>query len=252
MLSSKILKDINKYLKKHSKYTKLSNEEYNKLVSDINEITSSYNITMEHSDIISMYNTFVYLLSKTRGTYAHRIGDIIFSEYNNKMKILDIAKKYDLPPMSILRQILIENKYESHNIEKKLKKQSLPKNIRLQMSDIMKHDPSFWYTLKIPNMQSKINKLKCMYVTKYDLSEQGKHPDILFNTECNYNKKRFRWIVFKPYILFDSSLHLHDIQKTVNNFKRFGPGIILYNNIICSRSFLKKIEVNVDLYTFLD
>lgn len=252
MISSKALKDINKYFDSNVKYSKLTTIERSVIISNINRICVTYKIQISPLKIINMRDTFIYLTSKTKGTYAHRIGDNIFIDYKNKIPIMDIAKKYELPPMSIVYQILIETKHETHKIEKMIKKQLLPKEIQVQMSDIMKNDPMFWFPCNIPNIHSKLNNLNCSYKLKYDLKKQGKCPDILFDSVCTFHRKKFNWIVFKPYILFDSSLHLHDIQKTIINFSRFGTGLILYNDIICSRSFIKKIDAYVDTYDFLD
>lgn len=251
-IPSKALKDINKYFNKHVKYGKLTTIERIQLINDTITICKGHKIEISPMQLITMRDTFIYLLSKTKGTLAHRLGDNIMIDYNSKMSIINIAEKYDLPPMAIVNQILIENKYESHKIEKMIKKQKLPKDIQGQMTEIMKIDPLFWFPCNIPNIHNKLNKLHCAYQIKYDLRKMGKCPDILFDNKCTYKRKSFSWIVFKPYILFDSPLHLHDIQKTVNNFSRFGTGLILYNDIVCSKSFIKKIESHVDVYTFLD
>lgn len=251
-IPSKALKDINKYFNENVKYSKLTTVERSHLINDIATICKKHEITISPLQMIAMRDTFIYLLSKTKGTMAHRLGDNIIADYKSKMAILKIAEKYELPPMAIVNQILIENKHESHKIEKMIKKQSMPKEIQGQMLEIMKIDPLFWFPCNVPNIHSKLDKLKCAYKLKYDLRKMGKCPDILFDNKCTYKRRSFTWIVFKPYILFDSSLHIHDIQKTVNNFSRFGTGLILYNDIICSRSFIKKIDSYVDTYTFLD
>jgi hypothetical protein len=252
LIPSKIFKEINKYLNKHISFNKLNTIECNIIITDINEICKKYNIQINPTDIISIRDTFIYLMYKTKGTFAHRIGDLIFIDYKNKKNIIEISNKYELPPMITMYQILIEMKYESHKIEKMIKNHSLPKDIQTQMPYIIKNDPTFWFPILVPNIHNKLIKLKCQYKLKYDLKKNGKCPDILFDSTCNYNKKSFNWIVFKPYILFDSNLHMHDIQKTIMNFNRFGTGLILYNNIICSKSFIKKINTYVDTYDFLN
>jgi len=249
-IPSKALKDINKCFAERVKYSRLNTIETSYLIKEVTSVCKKYKIMISPSIIIEMRDTFIYLLSKTKGTMAHRLGDSIILDYKSKMPILDIALKYELPPMAVINQILIETKHESHKIEKIIKKQTLPKDIHLE--EIMKVDPLFWFPCNIPNIHGKLNKLKCEYKLKYDLKKMGKCPDILFINKCSYKRKSFTWIVFKPYILFDSPLHIHDIQKTINNFSRFGPGLILYNDIICSKSFIRKLDVYVDTYAFFD
>lgn len=252
IIPSKSINDIIKYLSNNIKYNKLTVSECNEYFAFISSINNNYKINVSNSQALSIRDTFIYLLSKTKGTKAHRLGDSIMIDYKNKINIIDISKKYDLPPMSIVRQILIENKYESHKIDKIIKKQSFSKDIESQMPIIIKNDPNSWFSLKFPNIHKKINNLNCKYQLKYDLQKNGKHPDILFDKICVYKNDQFNWIVFKPYVLFNSKLHIHDIQKTVNNFQRFGKGLILYNDIICSKSFIKKINVSVNTYDLLD
>lgn len=251
-IPSKAFKDINKIFSERVKYSRLTIVERSEIISHLIVINNQYGINISPLHILAMRDTFIYLLSKTKGTMAHRLGDVIISDYKSKIPIINIAKKYELPPMSIVRQILIETKHESHKIDNMIKKKTFPKEMQSQMFDIMTNDPTFWFPCNIPNIHNKLNKLKCTYKLKYDMKKSGKCPDILFDSVCTYKRRSFNWIVFKPYVLFDSSLHIHDIQKTINNFSRFGTGLILYNEIVCSKSFIKKINVYVDTYSFLD
>lgn len=251
-IPSKTFKDINLFLNENINYTKLSIMEQNLFIKKFNNIIFKYGIDITPFQMLDIRNTFIYLLSKTKGTMAHRLGDDIMLDYKNNISIMNISKKYNLPPMSIIYQILIELKNESHKIDKIIKKQLLPDNIQIQMSEIIKNDPMFWFSRNIPNIHEKLNKLKCKYTLKYDLQKKGKCPDILFFEPCSYKNKKFSWIIFKPYVIFNNNLHLHDIQKNINNFQRFGTGLILYTDVLCSKSFIKKINANIDTYNFLD
>lgn len=251
-IPSKAFKDINKIFNERVKYSRLTIVERSEIISDLVLINHRHGININPLYMLAMRDTFIYLLSKTKGTMAHRLGDVILLEYKSKIPIVNISKKYELPPMSIVRQILIETKHESHKIDNMIKRKIFPKEMQPQMPDIMKNDPTFWFPCNIPNIHSKLSKLKCDYKLKYDLRKSGKCPDIMFDSACTYKRKTFNWIVFKPYILFDNNLHIHDIQKVISNFSRFGTGLILYNEIVCSKSFIKKINVYVDTYNFLD
>ena len=258
LLSSSILKDLNAALNNYNKYNKLSTMEQDNLVSNLNILNNKYKIVIQPQQIIYMRDTYVYLLSKTKGTQAHRVGDNIIVQYNKGIFIMDIAEQYNLPPMTVVRQILIEKKYESHKIDAMIKRYALPNPMLPQLSNILRNDPSFWFQYKHPNIYNKLHKLQCNIKIKYDIKKEKniiKSPDILIDEQgkpCVFKKQLFHWIVFKPYILFDNYLHQHDIQKTINNFGHYGSGLILYNDIICSRSFLKKVDVSVNTYDFLD
>lgn len=258
IVPSKAIKDINNIFNSNIKYSILSVNERNELAHQIININNKYDINVLPQQIIEIRNTFIFLLSKTQGTRAHRLGDEIMNNYKSKMTIIDIANTYGLPPMSIVYQILIEKKYESHIIDNMMKKHKLPKDIQSQLADIVSCDPAFWYSCNIPNIYSKLNRLKCNIKVKYDIKKEintDKCPDILIDEDgkpCVYKRQKFHWIVFKPYILFDNYLHTHDIQKTINNHSQLGTGLILYKDIICSKSYIKKMNVCINTYNFLD
>ena len=84
------------------------------------------------------------------------------------------------------------------------------------------------------------------------LGKYGKCPDVLFDEICVFKSIKFKWIIFKPYILFDNTLHLLDIKKNIIYFNKYGPGLLLYNEILCSKTFLRKININVKTYDFLE
>lgn len=251
IIPNKAIKDIIKIINENIQYNKLPVIEQNKFISKILSINCGNDINLNPHQIIYIRDTYILLLSKTKGTEAHKIGDKILLDYKNKVPILNIANKYELPPMAIVYQILIEKKYESHVIAKMINKRKLSKTILNQFNEIIPYDPAIWYPYNIPNIYPKINRLNCTYQIKYDFQKLGKHPDILFLNPCTYKHKTFSWIITKPYILFDCKLHLHDIQKNINNFSKYGVGLILYNEIICSNSFLKKIHAYVETYNFL-
>lgn len=247
IISSKILKYIIKIIENnYINYTKLSNIDKNKLNNDLISINDKYNINLSLMQILMMRDTYICLLAKTKGVIAHRLGEYIITDYNNNIPISDISKKYNLPSMTIIYQILIENKNESHKIDKIIKNNLLPKPIQDQMTQISKLDPILWYDYNIPSIDNELKKIKCSYKSYHNIS--NKFPNILFEKICFYKGKVFKWIVYKSYVLFNSNLHIHDINKIIKKFQKFGPGLILYNDIICSESFIKKININIDTY----
>lgn len=246
MISSKLLKTLNAFICKNLEYySPLTAEDQKKLVDFLHE----HNVTeLTPLKVIEMRNIYMYILSKTKGTLANRYGDNIYNDYKNKELIVDIANKYELPPMSVLYQILIELKNESHKISKLLAdKTKLPKDIQDQLKSVMLSDPELWLPVHRINIYDHIKKLDVPFV--YDINpKHGKMPNILFNEPFTYKKKTFKWIEIKKYMLFDNKLLLSDANKTINKFSRFGHGLILYSDIKCSRSFLKKINAYIDTY----
>jgi hypothetical protein len=247
IVPSRVLKVIIKLITKFNTWTKISNNEYNEAINELKNINIKYktNITINH--YINIRNTYILLLFKTTGIIIHRLGDDIIKDYNNDISILQISKKYNFSPLSIIYQILIELKYESHKIEKMFKKNTLPKNIQNQISNISQYDPIEWFPYIKLNITDKLKKIKC----KYNIVKINKEKLVLFDNKCKYNNVIFNWIMIKSYTLFNTELHLYDIQKTINKFKKYGNGVILYYDIICSKSFVKKIPIPTYTYDFL-
>ena len=253
VISSKVLKDINNYIhKKLEYYSKISNTDMKDIVNYLEYIFTKYNIKLDINKFIEMRDVYMYILSKSKGTLANKHGPEIINDYNKNIPIIKIAKRYKLPPMSILYQILIELKYESHIICKLLKSPSkLPKILRTQLPIVLKHTPLTWIRIPPIDIYSKIKKIQMPFI--YDTSQtKGKRPIIVFNELVVYKKKSFQWIEIKPFMLFDNKLLLSDANKSFNKFQRFGHGLVLYTDIICSRSFMNKLKVSIDTYTFFD
>jgi hypothetical protein len=249
IVSHKIIKEIKKHLNVH--YTPITTKEKSDLITLCNRLNDeNTKLNLSPVQLMAIRDSFIYLLSKRVGSFVFKNGEDIMKMYKNHISILDIAGYYNVPPMSIVYQILVENKNESHKIQLIINKSSLlPKDIQSQMKSIVTHDPTHWYTYKIPNVFNKINKLKCPYCVKYDTKQLGKRPSVMFKYDCEYKKESFiNWIEFKNYTLFDDDIFLHDIKKTLFNFSRFGTGLILFLDIICTKSFITKISVTIDTY----
>ena len=233
-MDKKIIKFIHK---------KLEYYEQIKDTSIIKKFIKENKINLSVEDIIEIRNLYMHLLSNSKGTLANKLGDKIFSMYQKKESILNIAKKYSLPPYSVLYQILIELKNETQNIEKKLNTGSLPTDLKDQFQIIKKTIPKKW----LPSYSNEIKKL-IISIKKISKCKIIGHI-VLFDKIICYNNKVFIWIYLSEYILFDYSLQLKRINLINNKYRHIGPGLILYPKIFCTPSFIKKN--NIEKFTFI-
>jgi hypothetical protein len=243
-IPSAFFNELNRYIHKNLEYySELNNKdkiEFNQFIKSLNK---KYEITLDFNKVIEMRNVYIYLLSKRKGIIANRYGEKIITEYNASHNIVEIANKYNLPPMSILYQILIEQKNESHNIKKIIKRRMYPEIILKQMPLIEKLDPGHWFINKkfnLPSIVKKIN-VKCIYGIK-------RSPKIKIIDPFLINDDLITWVDVKPYILFDNIISLVDANKTYNKYQHMGMGLILYSDIICSSAFIKKIKANINVF----
>lgn len=242
--SNKGLREINNFI--HSNlnyYTKIEKKDNNIIILFLNNLKKEYNINIPFDIFIFIRDTYIYFQSKNRGIITNRYGSDIIKSYNNDESILNISKKFNLPPINIFKQILIEKKYESHEIEKILcNKKEIPTEFdNKEIMNILKLNPINWLSKPKINLQY-FNKFNCPF--KYNKKEKNK-PLIVFNKLCIYNNMKINWIEIKNYILFDNKLILIDINKLIKKYSNFGKGLILFNNIICSNTFCKKIKAYI-------
>lgn len=213
-------------------------------MSVIKKFLNETKIQIPISILIEIRDVYMYLLSKSKGTLANKLGEKIFMHYNNKKPILEIANIYSLPPFSILYQILIELKHETHVIEKMLKNPTLlPNDIKKQLKCIKNSIPEQW----LPKYSISIRKVI------FNAKKMGgiiNNLFIRFNKLIVYKNKVFIWIDICPYILFDHSLQFKQIRRTNLKYKHIGPGLILFPNIVCSHAFIKQCG-NIETYNFL-
>jgi hypothetical protein len=249
IISSRILRDINSYIRKRLEYyNQITLADQKDILLFLQLLQKKYNVDIKISQFIEMRNIYMLFLSKTKGIITSRYGNEIINAYNNKESIISISKKYNLPPINILYQILIELKNEFHIIKNLLKHtEKLPKDIQYQMDQIILSDPQSWIMQPYISIYSNIIKLN----TPFEYTDSNKKPNILFVKPYIYKKIAFKWIHLRYHILFDNDLLLSDIKK-IEKYNKFGKGLILYTDIICSRSFLKKININVKTYDFFD
>jgi hypothetical protein len=238
---NRLLKDINIFIHSNLEYYSEIKQE------DIIKITKFLiNQPISIDKFIEMRNVYMYMLYKRKGVLTSRYGEQIIKKYHDNEPIIQIANKYKLPPFSVLYQILIELKYETHIIEKMLiHHKRLPNNIRSQLPEIIKSNPVLWLNTVKCNIYHDIKKIGTEFIYK-----QKSAPIILFKSTCTFNKIRFDWIEIKKYMIFDNKYLLSDINKTAHKYAKYGNGLVLYSDIICSPTFIKKIKCNIGLYSF--
>lgn len=237
------LKDLNKFIHTNLEYYSEINTDD---IKKIEQFLSKLPIKIQLNKFIEMRNLYMYMLSKRKGILTNRYGDYIIKRYHNNESIIQIANKYKLPPLSVLYQILIELKYETHVIEKMLTHtKRMPSIIQQQLSDINKTNPLLWLPSINVNIYNDIKKLGVEFEYKKKLA-----PLVIFRVICSYNKIQFNWIEIKKYMLFDNKLILMDINKTIHKYAKYGKGLVLFSDIICSPQFIKKLQCHVGNYMF--
>jgi hypothetical protein len=172
----------------------------------------------------------------------------LFQEYNRGMSIVHIAKRYDIPPMNVLRQMLSNMNYSKAKMKrgfKNPKEEFEEREIRefyaadavdcvstSNQDEILKKAEAFEMAI-----ESILVQMNVSFVTQKDLEREqqcefGKPfvtPDFLILDDLYVNGQRIRWIDAKAF--YGSNIK-SQISDTARQMKRYielwGVGSIIF------------------------
>ena len=175
-----------------------------------------------------------YLIKK------HKLN--IISQYRNT-NILDLTKKYDIAPLTIMR-LIIKDKYKfkiSKNNQNKLDKYdrnqldlALNNDITSQIDQDQVLDESIKYEQKIKRALKKKN---VNFKTQEDLANEQKKefgyakitPDFLFDDVIEINGEKIKWMEIKNFYGSNIKYFKNKIKKQVDKYyKKWGKGCIVF------------------------
>lgn len=244
-IEKQILNLVNK--KAPNCYSQMSNTEIKFLKDNFinNSKFKKYNINLEQIQSIrssyiknKMIKKHPYLMAKSKN---------IIRDYENKIGILEISKKYDGSPLNIMRIILSKS-----NSKEKVKKlfnnpQLLNAHDKEQFT-IAKENDAFALVnqdtiqLHAANFEKQIEQVliknKIKYKTQEDLTKEqiithGKAfstPDFLIESELLINGNQIKWIDAKNFYGSNTNFVKSKInEQTKKYINNYGDGSIIFN-----------------------
>ncbi len=186
-------------------------------------------------DLLSIYAFETLNNIKTINSKLLSVGEKILYLYNIKTPILEIAYKLKFPPVSILKQLLSELKFESHEIENVLRNKipkRLPDTIAKQLKNIFTFD--FISDLNIRKrrnddlafVQNIIKKLKLRNFTKISNST------LYFKSGVVINDTEIHWISIKNYIYTDSPTCKRVLLREQLKLSKYGRGCFVFTGAV--------------------
>lgn len=185
----------------------------------------------------------LFVKSQSSGVKAQQLGEEIVRLYKSGTSIIDISKKLDLPPFSIVRQLLVENKYDAKSIETMFLSNKFPDFIKISNDPL---DPSSPHSIQarhrtiadaIQNITYKLN-------TPHSIEEK---TCIIFTTPVIINSKKIKWIYVIHEMITNNSYLLNKLSKKIDKLhKKYKPhsgAIVLLNSFdksLQKQSILKK------------
>ncbi len=253
-ISSKIENKLLKFVIIKGNYKEL-NEKYLNVLS---KYLKNKNINIK--TVLSMRSSHMAYKIMKSNTYLINNIDKFVKLYNQGIGISELSKKYDLSPMSLLRNIF--NKTKNYSKEE-IKKLFLFPNNKLSNFDVEQIDYAkkndIFNKLDQTKQKEDSEKFELLverflinnnvkYKTqnmleKEQMKKYGKSvntPDFLILSDLKINNKQINWIDAKNFYGANTYLLKKKIKKQTRKYiKNFGYGCIIF-----SLNFSEKLEFN--------
>lgn len=253
-ISSKIENKLLKFVIIKGNYKEL-NEKYLNVLS---KYLKNKNINIK--TVLSMRSSHMAYKIMKSNTYLINNIDKFVKLYNQGIGISELSKKYDLSPMSLLRNIFYKTKNYS---KEEIKKLFLFPNNKLSNFDVEQIDYAkkndIFNKLDQTKQKEDSEKFELLverflinnnvkYKTqnmleKEQMKKYGKSvntPDFLILSDLKINNKQINWIDAKNFYGANTYLLKKKIKKQTRKYiKNFGYGCIIF-----SLNFSEKLEFN--------
>lgn len=243
-------------MKKYSvEYKKITKKQQNKmkemlqnnnsfsLLSEQQLISLQKKLNIDSKIILSYRNQLLKnKVIKNHYKIINKINKLI-NDYN-KLNILELSKKYNFSPMSIIR-VILKKKYPSYKLSlnnlDELDNRDKEQVLLAEKNDIVSNLDQGDQQKKAEHYEEKVahflDNKGIKYKTQEDLvKEQEKEkgfayatPDFLLNEKIQINNFQVNWIEVKNFYGTDVNFMTKKIQKQINKYyKRWGTGCIVY------------------------
>jgi len=191
--------------------------------------------------LLALRDTETTFLSQTGGVRALQLGSDLAAEHARGATVLDLAKKYDLPPLAIAKQLLLETRYDAPTVRRLLREPTaLPPRLAAELPAILAADlssaPNQMATAAAAaaferSVAARLRKLGVRFRTEDELKERGAAltPDILLTTPVRINGHPVHWIDAKNYMWYGSRLTATSLARQAMKYAAaFGPGAMVF------------------------
>lgn len=241
-ITYKLEKKINKYVNE--------NKDFNK--PNISSI-KKYNIPKKILKSIVILHTYDKIIRNYSKVYNKRKE--LNNEYNNKIDILELVKKYNISPLTIFRIILRTRGFDKKKIKKIITNKLLNKYDLEQLDKAIKND---WFagidkekqlkkSLEYENkIQKFLNKYKIKYDTQDNLIEKKSllTPDFLIKSKLQINGNRVYWIDAKNFYGAYTKSNLYNLKKQAKKYNdAFGSGAFIFSNNFSNKLKIKNTQL---------
>ena len=226
-------------------YGKINLTDLSNIINITKNKFSDYKNMITPSLIISLRSSFMknYMIINHKNINNNSVK--IINDYNNKINVLDISKKYDISPLNIIRFIF--NKKYNNKLTYLIKHKDLLNDYDSKQLTLAINNDDF-ALINQDKIQKKsldfekeieifLKKNSISFQTQEELSEEqtklyGKAvntPDFLITSELFINKIKINWIDAKNFYGAKIYFIKKSIEKQIKKYiNKYGTGCIIF------------------------
>lgn len=241
----------------------VSAEEQAGLASAAARLSHKYGVELRADQLVAMRRMEAGLAARRSGALALRHGEAIAAANAAGEPVLSIAARYKLPPMAVLRQVLIEAGQSPQQIREAIDDPArLPPKLAAEAPAVFVAD--LGSRLNADRIRAEAQAYEgavgaylrargVVFETEDDLRKsaprQGPEPglplltpDFLFREPILIDGRRVAWLDAKNYPLYESKLVAASLAKQAAKYTaRFGPGAMVFSGgLMCGARVLPK------------
>lgn len=245
-----------------SGFAPVTPEEREKLSVAATAIGKRHSVEIGVDSLVAMRTMEAALMAQRAGIRAQRHGDKILASYQAGESVIEIAKQRQLPPVAVLRQILVELGHSATEVRALLQNPSrLPGTLPSQADAIFAAD--LGSRVNADRIQAaatafevalgaRLRELGVDFTTENDarqgVTQNTLTPDFLLSQPIIINDRPVHWIDAKNYPMYGGRLVAKGLARQAQKYtEAFGPGAFVFSGgILCGARIMPAAPLLLD------
>jgi hypothetical protein len=248
-----------RFVRKMPGFGPVSATERAKLAAKAAQLSRKHGVELRADQLVAIRHMEVGLAARRSGVLALRHGEAIAAANAAGEPVLAIAARYRLPPMAVLRQILVEAGCSPQQVRAAIAApDTLPPKLAAEARAIFKAD--IGSRLNANRIRAEAQAYEdavgahlrvrgLVFETEKDLRKKASPglplltPDFLFREPVEINGQRVRWLDAKNYVMYGSKLVAANLAKQAAKYTaRLGPGAMVFSGGLMCEARVPKSE----------
>jgi hypothetical protein len=237
-----------------------TSEQERLLESAAARISAKYGVALTPAQLISIRNMEVALEAQRAGVRALKHGKKIAEDIKNGETVLAVSSKYNLPPLTVLKQALLERGFGEASVKAMVANPiTLPHPLAGEAAAIFEADLSSQLHAERTKARAQAyenavgeflraagarfeteNELRAEQIAR--LGAPRLTPDFLFREPVRIHGRPVYWLDAKNYPMYGGKITAKSIaRQAVKYTEAFGPGAMVFSGgLVCNASVLPK------------